>query len=195
MNKVDEKGLAAASFSGTQCPNCKYVFADTVGLELVETDKPCPKCNEKGIREIFPGLSACKFLNMIFEFSGHDFLPAVLFPPLFEVLLVEFIKNYMRKLGLTENQINELLKMNSGVEKYLELFKSLIGKSFKEVLNGNKHVGSFYDDWFTVKEKRNKFMHGNPHSIGKTSSQKALNLSKQMFGIFIWLNNEYCCMK
>jgi len=184
--------MRSVHFSGLKCDSCNYVFSGEEGLKLVATKVPCPKCSALGSRKNFPNTVAHKLLDTIFDYSGHEFLPPILFCILFESLFEEFLENLLSKRGRETEKVENILKRNWRIKDRLEIFKKYIGKSFKETLDSNINWKNFYGHWNRIKEKRDKFLHGNPYALNSKVSEESVKLSKKIFSLFIWLHNRFC---
>ncbi len=173
------------AFSGIQCPQCLYIF---YGRNQFEIHEKCPICNFSGAWWVFPSGPLCKILTAILNHSKHEFIAVILTCTLFECMLQNFLKQYMGKLEINDKLI---LKKHRNIEEQIKiLYKSFIGKSFKESIQETE-LKNYYDEWKEIKKKRNLFIHGNVYAIGTETVEKSIKLSKNTFSLFAWLNNKY----
>ena len=81
-----------------------------------------------------------------------------------------------------------------GFDERCRTFKKYAGLSLKDAI-GQCSIRDFFSDWEEVRDKRNKFVHGNPFAIGVDSTEKAFNLAKNAFSLFAHLQNSFCVSK
>lgn len=78
-----------------------------------------------------------------------------------------------------------------GFDERSKTFQSSTGLSLKDAI-GQYSIPNFFSDWGEVRDRRNKFLHGNPFSIGVPTTEKAFNLAQNAFSLFAHLQNLFC---
>jgi hypothetical protein len=81
-----------------------------------------------------------------------------------------------------------------GFYERCKTFQSAAGLSLDDAI-GQCSTPNFFSDWGEVRDRRNKFIHGNPFSIGVPTTEKAFNLAKIAFSLFAYLQNRFCVSK
>ena len=114
-------------------------------------------------------------------------LACTLLEKLFDDLLVLL---YTSK-GVGHAEAEEKVSRLRGFDERCRRFKKYAGLSLEDAI-GQCSIPVFFSNWEEVRDKRNKFVHGNPFAIGVDWTEKAFNLAKNAFSVFAWLQNRFC---
>ena len=75
-------------------------------------------------------------------------------------------------------------------EARTDYFKELTGISMQRAI-GATPFSAFYDDWNTLRQERNDFVHGFPFAVGESTATMAFRLTQDAPRLFAQLQNTY----
>jgi len=157
---------------------------DKAYRKMLKTIQTTFLLDEKGARQIFPTLFGSP---QVYEFN----IVVLLTCTSLEVLLEELLTEMLRSEGSSTKVINAVLDKVRYLDPRFGLFRKLAGRKFPTVL-GETEFKDFCKDWKILRDRRNKFLHGNPFTIGKEHADKAFELAINTFSAFAFMHNKFC---
>ncbi|MFH2203113.1 MAG: hypothetical protein ABIJ96_08375 [Elusimicrobiota bacterium] len=214
ITKIKGQHLSSVIAGHNECQSCGYVGREG---DWTLIGFPCPNCKKPsdGGRMFFH-VGILSTINLIQEFyhadssqtddhlavKGHHLAVVIFFCTLLEVLLEDFLREFMFKEGLKANVQERLLKDNLFPRRRVEkLFPALAGKTWKDAIaeagaevdrKPNPTIQEALDFYLKANTARNKCLHGgNKWAIGHQMSWKCLRHTPPLLDLFAWLHNRY----
>lgn len=140
--------------------------------------------DERKARNIFPMILAPP---KVYEYDVVVILTCTFLEALFDELLTELLRNE----GSSARAISAVLDEVRYLGTRFGLFKKLTETKFSSALEETEFK-DFPKDWEVLRDRRNKFLHGNPFAIGKEHADKAWELAVNSFSVFASMYNKFC---
>jgi hypothetical protein len=210
--EIDCQKLSSVIVSYATCRVCGYATSD---LNITLVGQPCSHCGSpsQGGMLLFK-LGVYIMVDLMQEYyhlhptesriskalgenqENHLLAIIVFYCSLGEILLENFLTDYMNKISIPDKVQDELLK-DISMDKRLGLFRALTGKKFSQAVeeldkDSNNDYQRVIKSYLDVREKRNKFLHvGNMFIIGKEMVEQCLIDSPILINLFVKLHNVF----
>jgi hypothetical protein len=110
----------------------------------------------------------------------------VMFCALTEALLENIIEDYFELHPEVKSKFNDPERVK---------IEDVLGANLPKLLEqAPSDIRDFPDNWKTMRDKRNLFLHGKSSSfhINQTDAFSAMDFVPKAVSVFAWLNNRYC---
>lgn len=171
------------------CKYCNFIYKHRPEIKCV-----CPNCN-KTDPTLWPHPNLYILIDRLYYFRkakiGKE-LSVIIFCSIFEGLFDDFFLKYILEKEKTSAKIAELVlrRYSSLEQRVTELYKKIVGVSFKHELN-ELGYSKFYANWISIKNARDNFIHLNDTLIDNTIIKITFKILPDLFSIFAGLNNKY----
>lgn len=115
----------------------------------------------------------------------------VLTASLFERLLHDLLVQLLVGRGMTDAEARKTVGKRRRREELQELFWLASGTRLQKAV-GEFGVPDLYEQWQSIADRRNKFLHITSRAISAQMAEKAFNVAKGAFPLFAFLQNKYC---
>jgi hypothetical protein len=114
----------------------------------------------------------------------------VLTASLFERLLHDLLIKLLVGRGMSDPEARQTVRKRRRREELQELFWILTGTSLQKAV-GEFGVRGLYEEWQSIADRRNKFLHITSGAISADMAEKAFDIAKRAFPLFALLQNRY----
>jgi len=109
-----------------------------------------------------------------------------------ETLLDSFLIEILVGKGVSEEIATHVIKEMKSIPAKMRLFKRLTGQKISTALK-QLAFEDFSENWRYLREdKRNEFIHGNPHTIKEDDAKRAYDIAVDAVKVFACLHNKFC---
>lgn len=109
-----------------------------------------------------------------------------------ETLLDRLLIDILIKKETSEEIATSLIKEIKSIPSKMSLFKRLTGQKLSAVLKQSTFQ-DYAENWRYLREdKRNEFIHGNPHTIKEDDAKKSYQIGMDSVKVFAYLHNKFC---
>jgi len=130
------------------------------------------------------------YSDTVTEHTNVVVLTGSLFERLFHNLLVQLLA----RRGMTDSEARKTVGKRRRREDSQELFWIATGTRLQKAV-GEFGVPGIYEEWQSIADRRNKFLHITPRAISTEMAERAFNIAKSAFALFAFLQNKYCVAK